>query len=197
MLRSKADTRMIAGSLNRLNRNGRTASSESGPPRLNRTIAVRLMRPAHASGLRTPYRHGRAWHTAVRHEKCRQFDSAFRAGLILFGRHSADTKRRGPVTQVLLSLLEPRLDGKRSEKQPCKFPAGQPCAWHDHPRVCLLPLGIAHRNSWMVGPSPTMRRERWTADRSASIRVEHFVGVRAPEIVPPKPALVALDLHAA
>src|SRR5688572_3870266 len=43
MLRSKAGTRMIAGSLNRLNRNGRTASSESGPPRLNRTIAVRVM----------------------------------------------------------------------------------------------------------------------------------------------------------
>src|SRR5688500_7121262 len=75
---------------------------------------------------------GRTKSTAVRHEKCRQFDSAFRAGLILFGRHSADTKRRGPVTQVLLSLLEPRLDGKRSEKQPCKFPAGQPWTKSDH-----------------------------------------------------------------
>src|SRR5688572_25644039 len=75
---------------------------------------------------------GRTRSTAVRHEKCRQFDSAFRAGLILFGRHSADTKRRGPVTQVLLSLLEPRLDGKRSEKQPCKFPAGQQWTRSDH-----------------------------------------------------------------
>ena len=31
---------MIAGSLNRLRRNGCTASGESGPPRLNRTMAI-------------------------------------------------------------------------------------------------------------------------------------------------------------
>src|SRR3954471_22489176 len=38
--RSHAGRVMIAGSLNRLRRNGCTASSESGPPRLNRTIAI-------------------------------------------------------------------------------------------------------------------------------------------------------------
>ena len=32
---------MIAGSLNRLNKNGRTASGSSGPPRLNNTMAIR------------------------------------------------------------------------------------------------------------------------------------------------------------
>src|SRR5688500_3831367 len=88
MLRSKDGTRMMAGSLNRLVRNGRTASRESGPPRLNRTIAVRVMRRTRTANLRTPYRHGRAW--------------------------------------------------------------------HDHPRVCLAQGALAQRNSWMVGPSPTM-----------------------------------------
>src|SRR5688572_16187092 len=39
---------MIAGSLNRLNRKGRTASGPSGPPRLNSTTAT--LRPA-ISGL--------------------------------------------------------------------------------------------------------------------------------------------------
>src|SRR5215218_5558174 len=34
---------MIAGSRNRLNRNGRTAFRLSGPPRLNSTTATRLM----------------------------------------------------------------------------------------------------------------------------------------------------------
>ena len=29
-------------------------------------------------------------------------------------------------------------------------------AWHDHPRVCWPMPSIAHGNSWMVGPSPTM-----------------------------------------
>src|SRR5687768_16123357 len=29
-------------------------------------------------------------------------------------------------------------------------------AWHDHPRICLQATYLAHRNSWMVGPSPTM-----------------------------------------
>src|SRR5688572_12358517 len=39
--------------------------------------------------------------------------------------------------------------------------------------------------------------EREGDDAFASIRVEYLVRIRAPEIVPPKPALVALDLHAA
>src|SRR6186713_2512506 len=38
--RSQAGRLMIAGSLNRLRRNGCTASSESGPPRLNRMMAI-------------------------------------------------------------------------------------------------------------------------------------------------------------
>src|SRR5690349_14984319 len=38
--RSQAGRVMIAGSLNRLRRKGCTASSESGPPRLNRTMAI-------------------------------------------------------------------------------------------------------------------------------------------------------------
>src|SRR3954470_18050916 len=38
--RSQAGRVMIAGSLNRLRRNGCTASSESRPPRLNRMIAI-------------------------------------------------------------------------------------------------------------------------------------------------------------
>src|SRR5487761_1548444 len=41
--RSGAGSRMIAGSLNRLNRKGATAASESGPPRFISTIAVRAM----------------------------------------------------------------------------------------------------------------------------------------------------------
>ena len=38
--RTKNGTRRIAGSRNRLSRNGRIASGRSGPPRLNRTIAT-------------------------------------------------------------------------------------------------------------------------------------------------------------
>ena len=44
--RSGCGRPMIAGSLNRLNRKGLTASRLSGPPRLNRTTPIRLTRAA-------------------------------------------------------------------------------------------------------------------------------------------------------
>ncbi len=34
-------------------------------------------------------------------------------------------------------------------------------AWHDHPRVSRSRLEMAHANSWMVGPSPTMTGREW------------------------------------
>ena len=68
--RSGAGSRMIAGSLNRLNRNGSTAASESGPPRFISTIAVRAMsatrRPARQAAARAP-RHARSAFPAIRH----------------------------------------------------------------------------------------------------------------------------------
>src|SRR6185437_3361641 len=65
--RSGLGKAMIAGSWNRLKRNGLTAARESGPPRLNSTTAVRVMLP-HAPAVPAA-RHGQAASPAGCHDR--------------------------------------------------------------------------------------------------------------------------------